>query len=92
MQLAIDRGKESEAENRAILDQLKSHKREIEQAFGAPLIWYEREGVRLRRIINEISTGGYRDHQEKWPAIQDTIIESMIRLERALKPFVQLIQ
>jgi hypothetical protein len=91
-QLVIDRGKDSDAENRAILDQLKAHKTEIEQAFGVPLIWYQREGVRLCRIINEITIGGYRDEETKWPEIQDAIIDAMVRLEKALKPFVQLIQ
>jgi Domain of unknown function (DUF4268) len=38
-QLVIDRGKDSDAENRAILDQLKSHKAKIEQAFGASLMF-----------------------------------------------------
>ena len=82
----------SEAENRAILDQLKSHRTEIEKAFGVPLLWYEREGVRLCRIIGEIALGGYRDEEAKWPEIQDAIIDAMVRLEKALKPFVELIQ
>jgi hypothetical protein len=90
-QLVIDRGKDSDAENRAILDQLRAHKTEIERAFGEPLTWYQREGVRLCRIINEITIGGYRDEEAKWPQIQDAIIDAMARLEKALKPFVQLI-
>ena len=59
-QLVIDRGKDADAENRMIFDQLKSDKAKIEQEFGAPLEWYEPEGVRLRRIIYEIKIGGYR--------------------------------
>src|SRR5262245_45566910 len=42
-QLVIDRGKDADAENRAVFDQLKSHKADIEQKFGAPLEWYEPE-------------------------------------------------
>jgi hypothetical protein len=91
-QLVIDRGKNSDAENRAILEQLRTHKSEIEQAFGAPLIWYQPEGVRLCRIINEIKSGGYRDEEGKWPEIQDAIIGAMVRLEKALRPYLQAIQ
>jgi hypothetical protein len=91
-QLVIDRGKESDTENRRILDQLRMHKDEIERAFGLPLTWYQREDVRLCRIINEITTGGYRDEEAKWTTIQDAIVDSMVRLEKALRPFVELIR
>ena len=59
-QLVIDRGKDADAENRSILEQLKSHKAEIEQKFGGPLEWYQRDGVRLCRIIHEVTVGGRR--------------------------------
>jgi len=91
-QLVIDRGKESDTENRRILDQLRMHKDEIERAFGLPLTWYQREDVRLCRIINEITTGGYRDEEAKWTTIQDAIVDSRVRLEKALRPFVELIR
>jgi len=91
-QLVIDRGKESDTENRRILDQLRMHKDEIERAFGLPLTWYQREDVRLCRIINEITTGGYRDEEAKWTTIQDAFVDSMVRLEKALRPFVELIR
>jgi hypothetical protein len=91
-QLVIDRGKDSDAENRAILDQLKGHKVEIEQAFGGPIEWYQQEGVRLCRLIHEVKVGGYRDEEAKWPEIQDKIIDAMVRLERALRTYLQAIQ
>src|SRR5262249_1437459 len=81
-ELVIDRGKGSEAENRAILDQLKKHKVEIEREFGGWLDWYEPEGVRLCRIIHEVKIGGYRDPEAKWPEIQDKVIDAMVRLEK----------
>ena len=91
-QLVIDRGKDSDVENRTILDQLKGHQTEIEQKFGGPLEWYQQEGVRLCRVIHEVKVGGYRDEEAKWPEIQDAIIDAMTRLERALRPYLQAIQ
>ena len=75
-----------------ILDQLKAHKAKIEQDFGGPLEWYEPEGVRLCRIIHEVKNGGYKDEEAKWPEIQNAIIDAMVRLEKALRPFLQHIQ
>jgi hypothetical protein len=92
VQLVIDRGKDSAAENRMILDQLKANKAKIEQEFGGPLEWYEPEGVRLCRIIHEVKKGGYKDEEAKWPEIQDAIIDAMVRLEKALRPFLQHVQ
>jgi hypothetical protein len=91
-QLVIDRGKDSAVENRTILDHLKKHRAEIEREFGAPLEWYEPEGVRLCRVIHEIKAGGYRDEEAKWPEIQDAIIDAMVRLEKALRPYLSSIQ
>jgi len=90
-QLVIDRGRDSDAENRAILNRLKQHNAEIEREGGAPLDWYEREGVRLCRVIYRVTAGGYRDEEAKWPEIQDAIIDAMVRLEKALRPYLQTI-
>ena len=92
VQLVIDRGKDSAAENRMILDQLRGHKAEIEQEFRGALEWYEPEGVRLCRIIHDVKNGGYKDEEVKWPEIQDAIIDAMVRLEKALRPFLKTIQ
>jgi hypothetical protein len=78
----------TEQENRAILDELKVHQTEIEQAFGGPLMWYQQEGVRHCRIAYVVKDGGYRDSEEKWPAIQDAMINAMIALEKAVRPFL----
>jgi hypothetical protein len=87
VQLTIDGG--DAEENQTIFDQLRAQKASIEKAFGSPLEWYEPEGVRLRRIIHEVKTGGYKDDEEKWPEIQDAIIDGMVRLEKTLRPFIQ---
>ncbi len=91
VELVIDRGKDGEAENQALFEQLMSHKAEIEGSFGAGLDWYSQEDVRLRRIRFGQS-GGYRDEEDVWPDIQDKMIDAMVQLEKALRPFVQAIQ
>jgi len=87
-ELYIDRGKESEEENKSIFDQLFRSKDTIEATFGQPLKWERLEGKRACRISNA-TEGGYRDNEKKWPAIQDTMIDAMIRLEKALRPHLE---
>ena len=84
-ELYIDRGKGAEEENKQIFDRLFAAKEEIETAFGEPLEWRKLEGRRACRIQKTLK-GGYRDREEKWPKIHENLIETMIRLERALKP------
>ena len=35
----------------------------------------------------DITLGGYRD-QDRWPTIQDAMIDAMIRLDKALAPHI----
>jgi len=87
VELYIDRGKDTEAENKVIFDRLAQSKEAIEADFGEPLEWQRLEGKRACRIKKDIDMGGYRD-EEKWPQIQDAMIDAMIRLEKALKPHI----
>lgn len=88
-ELYIDRGKDSELENKSIFDQLETHKAEIETAFGGPLSWQRLEGKRACRIRFTQPGGGYRSPEEAWPNIQDGIINAMDRLEKALRPHLR---
>jgi Domain of unknown function (DUF4268) len=87
--LYIDRGKDSEEENKSIFDQLEASKTEIERSFGGPLSWERLNGKRACRIRYTQTGGGYRASEDKWPEIQDGIIKAMNRLEPALRPFLQ---
>jgi len=89
IELYIDRGKESEQENTLIFDHLYANRGAIEQAFGGPLDWQRLEGKRACRIDYIRKDGGYRSPDEQWPEIQDSIIQSMIKLEKALSPFLK---
>ena len=88
VELYIDRGKDSEEENKAIFDQLMNHKESIEAAFGGPLEWQRLEGKRACRVKKTVSLGGYLD-EDKWPEVHKEMIDAMIRLEKALKPYIQ---
>jgi hypothetical protein len=48
----------------------------------------QQEGVRLRRVRHATLLGGYRDDEAKWPEVQNAMIDGMIRLEKALHPFL----
>lgn len=85
-------GRETEQENRAILNQLKAHQSEIEKAFGGPLIWYQQEGVRHCRVAHIIKDGGYRIPEDKWSIVQDQMINAMIALEKAVRPHLAVIK
>jgi hypothetical protein len=91
VELYIDRGKDADDENETIFDTLAASKAAIEDAFGAPLEWQRLEGKRACRIKKEIGLGGYRD-EAKWPAIQDAMIDAMVRLDRALRPYIRKLQ
>lgn len=75
-------------ENKRIFDALFQHKEEIEKAFGAPLVWQRLDGKRAARVAYPIyGQGGLRD-RERWPELQQAMVEAMFRLEGALKPFL----
>jgi len=80
---------QDQAINKEIFDQLHHHREVIEQKFGAPLDWQRLDGRRASRIAYDIrGKGGLKD-RERWDALQDAMIDAMIRLERALKPYIQ---
>lgn len=85
-ELYIDRGKDAEEENLRLFDMLHANREAIEAAFGAPLSWERLDGKRACRIKFISPAGGYRSPEEQWPTIQDTIIDAMNRLEKALRP------
>ena len=87
VELYIDRGKDSESESKQIFDQLYMNKEEIESLFGEPLGWERLDTKRACRIGKKLDIGGYRD-PEKWGSVQDAMIDAMIRLEKAIRPFI----
>lgn len=92
VELYIDRGKDQDEENKKIFDQLAASKKEIEESFGDSLDWQQLEGKRACRIRKQFTLGGYRDDEEKWPQIQEAMVDAMIRLDKALKAHIKAIK
>lgn len=89
-ELYIDRGTDTTEMNKRIFDWLYEHREQVERVFGAELSWQRLDNKRSCRISHTTTLGGWRSEESKWPEIQDAMIDSMVRLERALKP--QLLQ
>jgi len=87
VELYIDRGRGADEQNLAIFDELLSHQGEIEATYGAPLEWMKLDQRRACRIRERWEGVGYRD-EEQWAELQAKLIDAMIRLEAALKPFI----
>ena len=83
VELYIDRGEATE--NKHIFDQLFAQKDEIEKAFGRPLLWERLEAKQACRIKYATERGGYRTPESQWPEIQSEMVETMSKLEAALK-------
>ena len=89
IELYIDRGQEKANNNIEIFNYLKSHKEEIEEQFGNPLIWDQAERLQACRVTYHVIEKGYREPEAEWPMIQDEMINSMIKLEKAFRPIIQ---
>lgn len=88
IELRIDRGKGSEEENLKILNELKQHADEIEAAFGTPLQWADLEGYRVCSIRKDYEEGGYKSDAGIINKITENLVDSMLLLEKATKPFI----
>jgi hypothetical protein len=91
VELYIDRGKDSDAENKKLFDTLLSDKKAIELDFGDTLDWQRLDNKRACRIKKVVVNTGFRD-RDKWTEIQDKMIETMVRFEKAVKPRIEKIK
>jgi hypothetical protein len=72
-----------------IFDTFKADRETIESEFGGQLEWHRVDGRKRCFIGVTLRDGGYREPEERWPAIQEAMINSMLRLERTFRPRVQ---
>jgi hypothetical protein len=87
-ELYIDRGANADAENKAIFDQLVAHQAEIDERFGAPLLWQRLEGRRACRVRFDLD-GGYRSPESEWDSINTRQAEAMNKLQAVFLPFLK---
>lgn len=87
-ELYIDRGKDSEEENKSIFDQLHTLKNSIDSAVPHKISWERLNGRRASRIRISIP-GGYRAPDTDWQAIQSKVIAAMNALNNALQPHLK---
>ena len=88
VELYIDRGRDSEQENKAIFNALNAKRQEIEAVFGEPLEWERLDTRRASRIRKTLTRGGWKD-EPKWQEVNAATVDAMIRLEKALRPHIQ---
>lgn len=75
------------ADNKAAYRALMAERDAIEQAFDAPLTWFEADEQKGCSITYTLD-GGYRSPPEDFAEIQDRMIDAMIRMESVLVPRV----
>lgn len=77
--------------NDAIFQALLDHRDEIdeiEHALGSPLTWDRIAERRKCRVEFVIERGGIGDAPDRWPEIQDRMIDRMQALCNAFKPHI----
>jgi Domain of unknown function (DUF4268) len=84
----IDLGENSDERNLAALRTLQQQRTVIESAFGEQLDWQELPDKRACRVCRTWE-GGWRTPENEWPALEDRLIDGMVRLENALKQPIQ---
>jgi len=74
----------TETRSKAAFHELMEQKKDIEKAFGAPLVWEERSGRKGCRIYIRFP-GGWRSSETEWPEIQARMLDALARMEKAMK-------
>ncbi|MFN4264260.1 MAG: DUF4268 domain-containing protein [Aquabacterium sp.] len=87
-ELYIDRGKDAEAENSAIFEQLLAYRADIEGQVPFPISWEPLDGRRACRLRITVP-GGYRAPEAEWAGIHDNAIAAMNALYAALQPHLK---
>lgn len=86
VELYIDRG--DAEENKRIFDSFLTKRTEVELRFGGPLDWQRLDEKRSCRIRYLLPGHGLAD-KDRWPELQNKLIDAMVSLHRALQPLLQ---
>jgi hypothetical protein len=85
--LYIDVG--SQERNKAIFDALLEQREAIELEFGDELDWRRLDDKRSSRIVKILRGFGSLHEPDKWDALQEKMIDNMIRLDKAFRGRIQ---
>lgn len=84
----IRMGKDSDERNKAAFKALFLQREQIEATFGEPLDWQELPNRSGCRICKDLDSGWHTPENE-WLPLQDRMIETTLRLEKAFKAPIQ---
>lgn len=74
--------------NKLAFDWLNSRRDDIEKVFGHTLTWRRADDRKHSSIFVVLDHGGIHSEKTDWPGIQDGMIETMVRLEKAISPLI----
>jgi hypothetical protein len=83
VELYIDVG--DKVKNKSVFDTLFASKEAIETEYGDQLVWQRLDNKRASRIMQRFDGVGLTA-QDKWPDLQDRMIDAMIRLDHVFRP------
>jgi hypothetical protein len=86
LELYID--KASREENVQVLEELREHQGEIEEAFGGALEWDIVQNRRATRVECDLDTGGYED-VDALGDVADELLDGFARFEKAVQPYIE---
>ncbi len=87
-EIYLDRGKNHPTLNKERFDQLYKYKKAIEKSFGGKLLWERLDKKRASRIVVRFKGYGLKN-KEQWAEAQNKMIDSMVRMEKAFKPYIE---
>lgn len=89
IELYIDRGTDSNEENKVIFDKLFNNQKDIENEIGFELMWEKLESKRASRIRYILPNGGYRNNKDEWNNIHENMISTMIVFADTLSQYIK---
>jgi hypothetical protein len=75
-------------ENKKIFKELQNHQAEIEEKFGGKFVWEELPDKTDCRIYYATEVGELEYKKDKWKEIQVKTIDTMIRFQKCLSPYL----
>lgn len=87
-EIYLDRGKEYPDLNKERFDQLYKHKDVIEKELNQKINWERLDKKRACRISVRFDNAGLGD-KEKWPEIQEKMIDTIIKMKKVFDPYIR---